>query len=68
MSKEPETEIEGVIVGQERGKFIVETALGLVECNFGKMRGKSVRLTVGDSVICIPSNYDITKGRIIRRL
>lgn len=68
--KEAKFEIEGKIVDVKRGLFLVECdTLGIVSCTIaGKLRKYNIRLVTGDTVLIELGSYDLTKGRVTKRL
>jgi len=63
-------EIEGKVVNACAGDFVVETDKGVkIVCKpSGKMRQNQINILEGDRVIVQVSEYDMSRGRIIRRL
>lgn len=64
-------EIEGQVVENlSNGNFKVELDNGIqIICNVsGKMRINNIRILVGDKVKVDVSPYDVTRGRISRRM
>ena len=69
--KEESYEIEGTVVKQEKNdNFIIELENGrTVQCYLsGKLRKNNIRITKFDIVRVQLSIYDITRGRIVKRL
>lgn len=66
-------ELEAVIVSACKGDFVAElvqngVTLKIVAKPAGKLRQNQINVLVGDKVIIQVSPYDLTRGRIIRRL
>lgn len=64
-------EMEGEVIDTLRGGvFLVETKAGsVVQCKpSGKMRLNKINIVLGDRVLIQVSPYDLTVGRIVRRL
>lgn len=64
-------EMEGEVVDTLRGGvFIVETEAGsFVSCKpSGRMRLNKINIVLGDRVLIQVSPYDLSQGRIVRRL
>ena len=64
-------DMEGVIVEAFRGgafKVITEADSEVMCKPSGKMRVNRINLVVGDRVLIQVSPYDLTKGRVVRRL
>lgn len=71
MSKEKAISVQGsVIEALGNSLFRVELENGLiVTCHLsGKIRLNSIMILVGDTVTIEMSPYDLSKGRIVRRL
>ena len=71
MSKEEEMIVKGNDVGQERNYFIIEIKelADTVNCTIGgKLRKHNITITIGDEVEAVLSPYDLTRGRITKRL
>lgn len=71
MAKDNYIQMNGKVVDTLPGaKFKVELENGLtINCTIsGKMRMNSIRVLLGDEVITEISTYDLTNGRIVRRL
>jgi len=71
MAKEGVIKIEGVIVDAlPNATFRVEIQEGVKILGYisGKMRQHEIRILDGDKVELELSPYDLTKGRIVRRL
>ncbi len=71
MAKEGVIKIEGVIVDAlPNATFRVEIQSGVKILGYisGKMRQNEIRILDGDKVELELSPYDLTKGRIVRRL
>jgi translation initiation factor IF-1 len=62
--------VSGVVRDASNSQFNVEITDGhMVLCSIaGKMRVNGIKILVGDSIECEISPYDLTRGRIIRRL
>lgn len=66
--KEKNLKINGLVVGQERNFFLVETDHAIVRATIsGKIRNNKIRIVVGDTVEVEVSPYDLERGRITRR-
>lgn len=52
------------------GRFVVETDAGTeVKCVIsGRMRKNNIKVVEGDAVKIVVSLYDLTNGRIVRRM
>jgi translation initiation factor IF-1 len=72
MSDENYIEMEGVVESICRDKFTVimnDTNDLTVICNVsGKIRISGIKILAGDSVKCLVSAHDTTKGRIVYRM
>lgn len=71
MAKDNYIQMNGKVVDTLPGaKFKVELENGLIiNCTIsGKMRLHSIRVLLGDEVTTEISAYDLTNGRIVRRL
>lgn len=70
MAKEEKVSLNGTIVGIEKNFFRVELDAGgiVIATICGKMRQRQIRCTLGDKVIVELGAYDLTKGRITKRL
>jgi translation initiation factor IF-1 len=70
MSKEGSIEIEGKIIAECASDFIVETDKQVkIYCRpSGKMRQYHINVAIGDKVIVEVSPYDLSRGRIVKRL
>jgi len=62
-------EVEGVVIESNRGQFKVKVNdTHIVLCTLsGKIRMNSVKVVVGDAVICEISIHQLDRGRIVRR-
>jgi len=71
MAKQTNIEVEGVIM-EALGNSIFRTQLTsghTITCHLsGKIRLNSIQILPGDKVLLEMSPYDLTKGRIVRRL
>lgn len=63
-------EMEGTVENHSKDQFIVSLENGhSVRCTLsGKVRINHIRILVGDKVRVEISPYDLTRGRIVRRL
>ncbi len=71
MDKEEVIEVQGVVTDAlPNASFRVQLETGQEVLGFvsGKIRKNRIRILQGDKVIIAFSLYDLTKGRIIRRL
>lgn len=71
MSKQDAIKLKGLITDSAKNSiYTVEIDNGMeITCHIsGKMRLNNIRLTTGDSVEIECSPYDLSKGRIIKRL
>ena len=71
MAKEGTIRIEGVVVDTlPNATFKIEITCGQKVLGYisGKMRQHEIRILDGDKVELELSPYDLTKGRIVRRL
>ena len=71
MAKQKSIEVEGVVLeALSNAMFSVELDNGqVIVCHLaGKMRMNYIKILVGDRVRIEMSPYDLTKGRITRRL
>ncbi len=71
MSKQSALEMEGVVLeALSNGNFKVELSSGheIISHLSGKMRMNYIKILPGDKVKVEMSPYDLTKGRICRRL
>lgn len=71
MSKQDAIKLKGLIIDSAKNSiYTVEIDNGMeITCHIsGKMRLNNIRLTTGDSVEIECSPYDLSKGRIIKRL
>jgi len=71
MAKQSSIEVNGVIT-EALGNSIFRTQLKsghIITCHLsGKIRLNSIQILPGDEVLLEMSPYDLTKGRIVRRL
>ena len=71
MAKQNNIQVEGII-SEALGNSIFRATLGnghIVTAHLsGKVRLNSIQILPGDKVLMEMSPYDLTKGRIIRRL
>ena len=71
MGKQGAIKLKGTITDSARNSiYTVELDNGIeITCHIsGKMRLNNIRLTTGDSVEIECSPYDLSKGRIVKRL
>lgn len=70
MSKEEMMEFEGTVTDHIREVFTVELENGqeLEGRISGKIRMHNIKIVPGDQVLIEVSSYDLTKGRITKRL
>lgn len=71
MSKQAAIKLKGTITDSARNSvYIVELDNGIeITCHIsGKIRLNNIRLTTGDLVEIECSPYDLSKGRIVKRL
>ena len=71
MSKQDAIKLKGTITDSARNSvYVVELNNGIeITCHVsGKMRLNNIRITTGDSVEIECSPYDLSKGRIVKRL
>ncbi len=71
MSKQAAIKLKGTITDSARNSvYIVELDNGIeITCHIsGKIRLNNIRLTTGDHVEIECSPYDLSKGRIVKRL
>ena len=68
--KEEKFEIEGKVIKSVRNGFIVQIENGReISCTLsGRLRKFGIFITEGDKIIAELGGYDLTKGRIIKRL
>ncbi len=60
--------VEGSVVEVNRDRFVVECGEGRVNATIsGKMRTKSIRILLGDTVQVKVSPYDTSRGIIVFR-
>lgn len=71
MAKEAKIEAQGVVLSAEpEARFVIRLDTGM-EVNIplsGQMSLNRIRVVPGDRVLAELSPYDLTRGRIIRRL
>lgn len=69
-NKRDRIELEGVVIEDSNGKFKIKISDNhLVSATLsGKIRQNSIRILLGDKVMVEVSPYDLTQGRIIRRI
>ena len=63
-------EMEATIIEGCKSNFKAKTKTGvIITCNpAGKLRQNQIKILIGDQVIIQVSPYDLTRGRIIKRL
>ena len=63
-------EMQGVVIEGSKGVFKVQMDNGMISsCTLsGKIRQNSVKILLGDRVLCELGAYDVSRGRIIFRL
>jgi len=69
--KRDRMELNGEILQSHRGGFFdvrTENGSKVFACICGKMRKAFIKVVPGDEVIIELSPYDVSKGRIIRRV
>jgi len=71
MTKEDMVQVEGIVIESLRdAKFRVDLGNNNIVMAYtsGKIRINQITIMTGDKVIVELSPYDLTKGRIVRRL
>jgi translation initiation factor IF-1 len=61
--------LEGVVTGISRDSFVVKTDNLDVRAKLsGKIRTNKIRIVIGDRVVVEVSPFDLSNGRIVRRM